>query len=394
MRGISFHNTYLYSLYLLLFLPWFSENKKKYVSEIMRSEAGVEHLSDSCYDSAEGVVGIRDWIIDKLKFKFVRAKKRFAVLMCDNDQMFVIDNGNFCSVRKGKTTILSSFDKFNYLYYDMARLDSCYAIRSGGEIYVSKNSTDWTKVYDGYRGIKKSMVLVKRRESYFLLFIEYSPGFQRHNHCILEYSFETGETKIIKKFHNRLLEEYDNKSDFARHIHLIEQDPYTGDLYVGTGDFDFEPAVYVSKDLGETFVKIGGGTPTYRVLSFFFTHKSVFWSTDTPEPQYIYRLDRESGIIDGFPLINSALWCSVKTRYDNRDFYILSSNSEGALFDNNNRVYGILFENEVPVVYELFKRRSRTKYSQLFPCCCTGERVYLYDTDTMLTMEYKITGSL
>ena len=110
-----------------------------------------------------------------------------------------------------------------------------------------------------------------------------------------------------------------------------------------------------------------------------FTPNYVFWTMDSHEPQYLIRCSRDSKKIDMFPIINGALWHSFSVSINGKTLYLISSNSEGAHFDNKNRVYGISLENESPRVYELVSSRSLSKYDQLFPIYVRGKIVYLYD---------------
>ena len=64
-------------------------------------------------------------------------------------------------------------------------------------------------------------------------------------------------------------------------------------------------------------------------------------------------------------------------------------NSEGALYDNNNRVYGIVIEDNRPIFYELLSKPSRTEYSQQFLLGFDDMRnVYLYDHEIDMVTSY------
>ncbi len=192
----------------------------------------------------------------------------------------------------------------------------------------------------------------------------------------------------------------------ARHIHVLSEDPYTGHLWMGTGDENEESSVWVSKDKGETFELVGSGSQRWRTLSFIFTEQFVFFNTDSPEPQYLTRLDKkqldsiplQTECLKSYPLINSALWCTIK----DGNMTIMSSNSEGQLYDDNHRTYGIVIDKKgIPTVYNLFQEKSQynkyTKtnvYHQLFP---QGKHVngeyWFYDTYYNCLRTFRLTKS-
>lgn len=327
------------------------------------------------------IIGIKYW----REGVFSLNRKRiyfdyYPLLLKDGNLFHIKKNALFRSVDGKVSKIIEGVETVGP-YNEMISKYGCFALRTGGVIRVSTDVDHWEVIYDGKRGIKNSMVLLQKNGHIVLVFIEYSTRFEAYNHRVLEYDYSTKQIKTLKTFANRTTTEYNPEIDFARHIHVIQEDPYTGDVYLGTGDFDFEPGIYVSHDKCETFDCIGKGDPMYRSLSFIFTEKSVFWNTDTPEYQFIYRMNKEDRHIDRFPLINSALWCTMQYKIsENQIMYVMSSNSEGAWFDNCNRVYGIMIRDDIPTIYELYKKSSKGKYEQLFPCCVCKNKLYFYNT--------------
>jgi hypothetical protein len=65
----------------------------------------------------------------------------------------------------------------------------------------------------------------------------------------------------------------------VRHLHFIQQDPYDGALWLGSGDRDSECGIWRSAD-GETWQQLGGGSQTWRAVALAFTPTSVVWGTD------------------------------------------------------------------------------------------------------------------
>ena len=277
----------------------------------------------------------------------------------------------------------SPFERDNIFYIDFKEyLDGdkgYYAFRTASRLFVSENLVDWDEIYNKKRGIKNSMLFTKREDEVILIFIEYTPGTIRERHHIIEYSFSNKRISIAKEFftYSEYLE--NNSLDCCRHIHVIDRDPFTNDIYVGTGDNDIESAIWVSKDNGKSYNLLYRNGQLGRTLSFMFTEKSIFWTMDSHEPQFIVRYDRNSKETAYFPVVNGALWHSFRIDFDGKSLYLIGSNSEGAHFDNNNRVYGITLEDDCPRVFELTRCKSWTQYDQLFPVYVRDNEVYLYD---------------
>jgi len=78
----------------------------------------------------------------------------------------------------------------------------------------------------------------------------------------------------------------------ARHIHIVTVDPYTGHLWVGTGDEDIHSKILFSTDYGESFQILGMGSQEWRTLSIWFTKNYIYWNMDSHEPQKIFRIPR------------------------------------------------------------------------------------------------------
>ena len=80
----------------------------------------------------------------------------------------------------------------------------------------------------------------------------------------------------------------------VRHVHAVQVDPYTGELWLTTGDTDEESRIYRLRD-GELEV-VGGGSQCWRAVELAFTPDTVLWGMDcvyAPE-KHVFALDRES----------------------------------------------------------------------------------------------------
>lgn len=291
----------------------------------------------------------------------------------------------------------------NTMYNELVVKDGLMAIRSAGRIYVSDNFRNFNLIFDGLRAIKESMVITKNdKGEYELLFSEYSPELDFVRHHIRCYNFASTKLSVRQVFYKT--EEYENQglAPHARHIHILKQDPYTGYIFVGTGDRnDGSSAIYYSKDNCKTLIRLGTGSQSWRTLFFIFTEKSVFWGMDASSTQYLCRLNRadlpdkdanQSPMMQ-FPLINSALWALDEVKMeDGKTMNVVSSNNEGGLYDDYCRTYGIIIENEEPIIYELNAYKARNNiHDQLYPMGVDNQQqVLMQDLITREIGKYKL----
>lgn len=283
---------------------------------------------------------------------------------------------------------LSNISLHDAMYNQMIVKGNFGIIRSGHSIMFSDDSLrSWAEIYVGPRQIKESMFWNDKDSS--LLFSQYTPGKVRNRHYILKYYYNRCAIDTVFTFYTEKEFLEHNLTPCARHIHVLTVDPYTGWIFVGTGDTDNESAIYVSKDQGISLHKVGGGAQVWRTLSFIFTKDYIYWNTDSDAPQYLSRVSRnaldklplEPSSIARYPLFNSALWNTIQYR----DITLMTSNVEGAIYDENRRIYGIKFnEAGVPVVYNLWEEHGNTWSSQLFPIGIDKDGQFqFYDTQNM-----------
>jgi hypothetical protein len=86
-----------------------------------------------------------------------------------------------------------------------------------------------------------------------------------------------------------------NKSilNAARHIHTVTTDPYTGQVWVATGDMNIHNRILFSDDNGESFKLVGMGSDDWKTLSIWFTRNYVYWNMDSISKQSIWRIPRK-----------------------------------------------------------------------------------------------------
>jgi len=96
--------------------------------------------------------------------------------------------------------------------------------------------------------------------------------------------------------------------DAVRHIHVVTVDPYTGDVYVGTGDGNEHSRIYHSSDFGSNFDLLGFGTQEWRTLAIWFTEDFAYWNMDASDAQVIRRIPRTEYVLGvGWPSLNPVL---------------------------------------------------------------------------------------
>lgn len=91
-----------------------------------------------------------------------------------------------------------------------------------------------------------------------------------------------------------------------RHIHAIQEDPYSNTLWLTTGDEGCN-YIYWSNDEFSTLNPIGFGE-SYFTTQLLFTKESIYWGSDTESKTHsgIYRWNRKSASLDkviSFPTI-------------------------------------------------------------------------------------------
>jgi len=82
----------------------------------------------------------------------------------------------------------------------------------------------------------------------------------------------------------------------VRHIHAVQYDPISKNIWLCTGDCDHECSIgYLQPNSGD-FTPVGGGSQEWRAVSLVFTDAHVYWGTDSPHGHNsIYRLNRQTG---------------------------------------------------------------------------------------------------
>lgn len=103
---------------------------------------------------------------------------------------------------------------------------------------------------------------------------------------------------------------YEFKKGEINHIHGIFNDPYTGRLWVATGDDDEACIFGYTEDGFKTFVRRYEGTQQYRVCVPLFTMDEIIFATDSQyEQNYIRSINRETGEVKNLqPIQGSGIY--------------------------------------------------------------------------------------
>lgn len=174
-------------------------------------------------------------------------------------------------------------------------------LRCSERIYYSKSFADWLLVFEGkYDGLYNGFDFHYdgQRKVVYLYISEYTWDNVKNEHNVYRgvvHQNGKSEWKTILHFYSRGSYQITPQTrPITRHIHVVSVDPYTGNLWVGTGDHEHECSIYYSNNNGESFNLLGMGTQDFRTLSFWFTSKYIYWNMDSSDPQSIWRIARSA----------------------------------------------------------------------------------------------------
>lgn len=119
----------------------------------------------------------------------------------------------------------------------------------------------------------------------------------------------------------------------VRHVHAIQVDPYTGDLWVTTGDTD--PQCQIGRLVDGALEPVVSGSQRFRAVELAFTPEAILWGVDCgylPSNE-ILRLDRaELETPDPTPVVvgsvDSSVYEAVTMTVDDTTWVVFSTASE------------------------------------------------------------------
>lgn len=169
--------------------------------------------------------------------------------------------------------------------------DHGYIIVAEGQIYwVSSNGRqvkDIFKILHGRRPLRRGLCVIGNT----IIMGEYWGNKNREPVSI--YSIHVDNRWLEDCRIERL---YQFKKNTIRHVHTIQQDPFSNRLWISTGDNDSECMIaLLDRETGKMEV-VGNGIQKWRTLSFAFRPQTVYWGTDNHLGEnQIWCLDRLTG---------------------------------------------------------------------------------------------------
>ncbi len=141
---------------------------------------------------------------------------------------------------------------------------------------------------------------------------------------------------------------YKFKQGQIRHVHAVQKDPYTGRLWVCTGDEDHESMIAYSDDYFKTIDTIGHGSQMWRTCQLVFTEEAIYWGTDTGthEVSGIYKWNKQQATVHKLMPVPGAIFFGTKLTNGN---LIMSTDRENFPNekDDKARLYVISKEDSV-----------------------------------------------
>lgn len=243
-----------------------------------------------------------------------REKKGFVVLYASSEFWIVSKGYNlykynpldgkrtyFSRLSDSKNRVLSSFRfsrrlfraEITHLYH--FQNDTWMCIAKKGIFRYNKNSKLFEKCCVIEKG-SRPMNLCHGNDG-TIYYGEYCYNPQRHPMRIF-CSKDNGDTWEVA---------YTFAEGEINHIHGIFNDPYTGRLWVATGDDDVACIFGYTEDGFKTFVKEYAGSQQYRVCVPLFTPDEIVFATDSQYEQNVIRsIDRKTGKVKDWQQIQGS----------------------------------------------------------------------------------------
>jgi len=135
----------------------------------------------------------------------------------------------------------------------------------------------------------------------------------------------------------------------VRHVHAVQEDPYTGQVWICTGDGNLESIVTAMDPDGEAVAIVGQGAQRWRVVQVAFTHEAVLWGADTPGPDGgIWRWDRATRELARLNAIHGPVYYANRLE-DGTLVFSQAVEREGGDIDVQARLW-VLFQETGPAV--------------------------------------------
>ncbi len=130
---------------------------------------------------------------------------------------------------------------------------------------------------------------------------------------------------------------YKFPANSVRHIHTVQEDPFTGDIWVSTGDADSECLVMRFSSCFKEYTIVGQGSQDWRLVSLAFRPEYVYWGTDAPhQTNKIIRWNRRTGSTQVVAQVNGPVYYSQQTR---EGVILFGTSVEGGAGEVDNRAW-------------------------------------------------------
>jgi hypothetical protein len=158
---------------------------------------------------------------------------------------------------------------------------------------------------------------------------------------------------------------FDFQPGQVRHVHAIQQDPYTEKVWICTGDRNWESMIAWTSDGAKTLNPIGQGSQIWRVCQLVFTKDALFWGTDTGSAAVsgIYRWDRTTHRLTKLVDVQGCMFYATRL---SGGTIVMSTDREGAKNekDDKTRLWIVTHGKNVTSIV-CGTRASARKYAKL-----------------------------
>lgn len=140
-------------------------------------------------------------------------------------------------------------------------------------------------------------------------------------------SYDKGENwKIVYTFPKKTI----------RHVHSIQLDPYTGFLWIATGDEEGECILAITRDKFKTLEIVAKGGQEFRTCKLLFLQDKIIYGTDSPYTEnFIKAIDRIDLSFEQLQKVQGSVINACKIG----DICIISTTVEPSKINNNKFSY-------------------------------------------------------
>lgn len=150
-----------------------------------------------------------------------------------------------------------------------------------------------------------------------------------------------------------------------RHVHAVQQDPFSNKTWILTGDRNHESMVAWTSDGGKMLNSIGQGKQRWRVTQLVFTPRALFWGADTghPEESGIYKWQRDTRQLSKIAPVAGNMFYATRLA---EGLIVMSTNREGTRNEKDDKTRLWLIDKNKEIISVVFGSwDNRRKYAKL-----------------------------